>query len=203
MEKICLYHLMPLITTHAYHPNKRDFLLPEDQYPEWVILTAEEGEFWYKVKDEEGFAGFGDLILCPPYTVLQRKAKTVISYHFFLFSWRKIVQSDNLDPLSIPIPFGKIRISDHDRLAGNFRYIKKASGTNDEYTNLKISQLLLDTWYMYCSELPHQHKTAIRIGDEDPLMKEIALHLKEHAFEKVLIKELAVKLRMSPVQCNR
>jgi len=201
MERTGLYHLRPLITTHAYHPDKKDFLLPEDSYPEWVILTAEKGEFWYNIKNEEGIARFGELILCPPHTVLKRKAKCPISYHFFLFSWEHIIGSEDVETISIP--FGKIRVSDHDRLAANLGYIKKASKTQDEYAKLIINHFLLDTWYLYCSELPQQPKTTFRIGHEDPLMEEIASLLKEHAFEKVLIKDLAKKTGMSPVQFSR
>lgn len=202
MDKWFLFNLMPSVTSHAFYSGKASFMLPEDRYPEWVILAAEEGSFWYHFEKQEGTAAFGDLVICPPNTVLRRKALETLSYHFILFSWRAIdTQTVKVDELRIPT--GKITINDTKRLAMNFQYIRKAFESNDPYSRRKISQLLFDIWYLYCTEANPPHPFLTKAKVEDPLIEELATLMRENAFQTVVIKKLAGDAGLSPVQFTR
>lgn len=196
---VSLFNFTPVVTAHAFYRGKQNFMLPQDTYPAWVILAVETGEFEYALHNEEGISSFGDLVLCPPGTVLKRKALTTISYHFILFSWQSMNESN---PHSY-IPTGKIQIENKERLAENFVYMKSAEDLNESNRMKRVSQILNDIWYMYCQE----SSAGMRVSDKkiiDPLIEQATALINEQAFNRNLkLQDIAAELYLNPVQLTR
>ncbi|GIQ66374.1 hypothetical protein PACILC2_49420 [Paenibacillus cisolokensis] len=126
MDGVQLWELTPRVCQYRYWHRKERFALKEDQYPGWMLFAVEDGAFHYEVKDEQGTASFGDLVLCPPHTPFRRKVISPLSFHFVMFHWHHAAENvlGSYNDFN-PIPVGKITIADRHRLASDYASLKK------------------------------------------------------------------------------
>ncbi len=193
---------MPTVGNHTYWHRKKQFLLAEDRYPEWVAIAVEEGAFAYEIGQERGTASFGDLVLCPPHTPFRRTVLSELSFHFFLFHWEDVSGNpiDAIDGHFPALPV-KIGIRDTDRLRSDYSYLKTASDAADMPDRKNF--FFNDIWALYALEMESKAAASGKQEKENPLMDKAAAYIRQHAFEKISLKQLASSLGLSPVQFSR
>ncbi|TXK77650.1 helix-turn-helix transcriptional regulator [Paenibacillus sp. N3.4] len=177
---------------------KRSFMLTEDTYSNWVILTADDGSFDYRIDEDEGRAKFGELILCPPGMTLYRKAVGSLSFLFIEFSW-----CDNEGRVIQPgpdVPFGKISFHRIDRYSSTFACIRELSDSNIHEQFAYKQHLLMDILYVYAAET--RDKT-FHITTTDPIIRTAVLHIQKHAYEPLSLMLLAEQASLSQSQFSR
>ncbi|NOU93228.1 AraC family transcriptional regulator [Paenibacillus sp. LMG 31456] len=177
---------------------KRSFMLTEDTYSNWVILTADDGSFDYRIGEDKGRAKFGELILCPPGVTLYRQAVGVLSFLFIEFNWY-----DNEGRVIQPgpdVPFGKISFHRIDRFSSTFACIRELSDSNIHDRFAYKQHLLMDILYMCAAE--HQDKT-FHITANDPIIRTAVLHIQNNAYEPLSLMQLADRASLSQSQFSR
>lgn len=154
------------------------FRYPEASYEGWVILAAQSGRFSYAIHGEQpqdgipaisGEAEFGELVFCPPGSVLKRSMLEPTAFHFIELSGE------------LALPPGKVRLRDVGRLASTFDYLirlrsEQPYGNPDDITHL-IRDLL------FLAQLEQASATTSRLETSDPLMHRVAALLERQACE--------------------
>lgn len=191
-------NLNPVTSSHIFWKRKSSFELPTDTYEEWVLFAVTEGSFRFEVAQSKGQASFGDLVICPPWTPFVREVLEPLSFHFFRFQWNLEGTGD----LQVPLG-GKLAIRDHNRLASTYYYLDKlvSSPTSPSYLS-RAEHLLRDLWQLCCLE-SEQDSDASDASIEEEEMLEAARWIRENAFGKAVLKDLALSMGLSPVQFTR
>lgn len=186
---------MPKMIAHVYWLRKETFLLASDTYEDWVMFVLEEGAFRYRIgEQEEGHAEPGDIIVCPPRHAFARKTIAPVNFHFIRFT------SDS--PLALPA--GKVRLSRQARLADDCVRLRAHAHGRSELSGIMCAHMLQDLWVMMLDEslgspLQGNHAAAVA----DPVMRTVKAELEERAFGPMLLKEIAARHHLTPVQLTR
>lgn len=193
---------VPEIATHAYWEKKQNFLYDTDTYLTWVLFAVEEGRFEYKIGNEYGEAGFGDLVVCTPHTDFYRRTLTPLSFHAITFTFCY----DETHSLLACLSDRKIRMEQISRLSENYNHLKLADQVlsyDSSNQTLKLKQhYFMDLWLM----IMHQNQSCLNmrtIIENDKLMRDVAAYLTNHAQESIEIKKVAVHFELTPVQLIR
>ena len=177
-----------------FTPQRAEFTFAEDIYPDWVILAAQSGRFAYSIHDastSSGEAGFGDLLICPPTSILKRKALEPVSFHFMEFTIA------GANP-----PIGKVMVRDIPRLASTFNSLKQMMDEPLEIQNEYTLHLIQDLLQLIAKEKRYaeHHKE----GTTDLLMRRALTYIEQHAYSLELsMQTLAEKLNISASQLTR
>jgi hypothetical protein len=142
-----IWELTPQVTNYHFYRGRERFISDESAFPCWVVLATEEGQFQYRVQQQKGVAGFGDLILCRPQLSFWRHALSTLSYHVISFHWRDVRGNEVL--IKDEMPIGKISIKDRHRLSSNFAYLSGIYGQVDEWSLQRRSHILRDILQLY------------------------------------------------------
>ncbi|WP_197479973.1 helix-turn-helix domain-containing protein [Paenibacillus swuensis] len=193
--------------SHVYWHEIAAFQLSEDTYESWALFAVTEGAFRYEIGGQEGLAGAGDLVLCPPGTLFARKVVNRLSFHFFFFDgeegagrWWS----------------GRRGLKDRERLRANDCYLAAVGRLYPDADHPTRGLYLLDL--LQTAELELQ-LAAVEKGDgqvdrdgtvlqegerEDAVrMQSVVAWLTEHYADKLSLKEAAAQWQLSPVQLTR
>lgn len=179
-------------------------MLDRDSYEGWVILSAYAGSFTFTLAPQRpadrvgkgrdgggelsGECRLGDLVVCPPHTMLERTITT--SPTSFLF----------VEFTAAPAPGpGKAKVGDVQRLRSTYDYIAdRCAAPHGPARWDALAHLVSDLLFLI---------SAARAGVErpgDPLMTQVAAHLAENAFSGELsLSEIADQFGLSPSQLTR
>ncbi|OCT13000.1 hypothetical protein A8709_22025 [Paenibacillus pectinilyticus] len=179
----------------CYCSGIRDsFSLADDIYQDWVLLAPQTGRFAYTMGEgaeqiyEE--VAVGELVLCPPGTVLKRKVIDPLSFIFIEFN------------STVAHPHGKIIIRNVQRLISTFTYLRQLSDDptdrNIAYTNHLIADLLFQIHHEIDHNTPYQPEKS------DPIALRALAYIEQHAFGSQLhLQDLAKELGLSASQLTR
>lgn len=182
---------------YVYWHQKEQFLLDRDTNDNWTMFAVEDGRFAFEIGERSGEAAFGDLVVCPPGYTFHRKTLTPLTFHFVQFMWEIEPTKEELLEWT-----GKITLSDIDRLASTYRYMRGVGDTAwDDPGFNRMRHLLGDIWWLYGQERGYARE---EVPDEaDPEMQLACQWLLRHAFEPFAMSELSDMLGISPVQLTR
>lgn len=182
-----------------YSPDKKDFLLPDDQYEHWVILAADDGSFRYRVGEEENIAKFGDIIICPPGFTLHRIALEPLSFLFIEFRWPESLEPIEQEKASV-WHGGKLAFHQMDRYAFIFSLIREIEDIDQQEGYPYKQHLLRDLLFLCALE---QRESVNRMYVNDPIIRQAVQHIRHHAFEPLSLKLLADHAALSQSQFSR
>ncbi|WP_405174165.1 helix-turn-helix domain-containing protein [Paenibacillus sp. FSL H8-0261] len=186
------------LVTHFYWDKKESFALDRDIYSYWTILAVEEGRFTYRIEDQEGEAGFGSLVVCPPNTWFHRKTLEPLTFHFIHFTWNTEPSLEEKRSLT-----GNLMIADIERLCSDYRYLRLIALEQDKAAIERKQHLVSDMWRLYELErnVPKEIGLTVVIADEE--MRKAAHFITANIFGPVDMKSLALSLQLTPVQLTR
>lgn len=190
------------LVSHAYFERKEKFEMDEDRYSVWVLFAVESGKFYYRIGDERGEAGVGDLIFCPPGFTFEREMVLPLALHYIGFEFAGEEQSE-LAPL---LPTFLAHPLDNKRLVSNFAYMRKLHFSTDPRGALRKQMILNDIWQLACEVWDREqlHDEMLLLADsDDALMKRAAEWLYQNAYTPFSMRALSDLLDLSPVQFTR
>ncbi|MBB6733326.1 helix-turn-helix domain-containing protein [Cohnella zeiphila] len=202
MNALTLWNQTQVMVSHAYFERKEKFEMDEDCYAVWVLFAVEAGKFRFRIGEERGEAGAGDLVYCPPGVVFQREMVSPLELHYIGFEFAGREQTE-LIPL---LPSSLARPLDGKRLASDFAYLRKLHFAADSRNALRKQMILNDIWQLACEvwEGEHPQDEMLRLEDsDDELMNRAADWLYKHAYTPFGMSTLSGSLGLSPVQFTR
>jgi AraC family transcriptional regulator len=182
--------------SYKYWNAKAQFALEKDIYPCWTLLAVESGRFSFQIGDNEGEAGFGEVVVCPPETWFHRQTLSPLSFHFLQFTAISGKTEEDADKWT-----GKIRIEDTERLASNFRYLRLME-SEGEPQSARIEHFVTD--FLTMIEMERERKAKVQLQGDNNAIRAARQHLLDYADDSFLnIKQVADQLKMTPVQLTR
>lgn len=199
------WQYVPSIRFYVFRERIAQFLRERDHYPHWAVFIVEAGGFEYRLDDpaagsEQGAAAEGQLLFCPPGSVLRRKVTSPLSFHFLRMDWMAAADAGAERPL--PIPTGKTTVSDTRRLRSTLRQMRVWSERNDPESRYWQRHLFSDVWYLYCTGERTEEEAALP-PSEDETMNRMLLWIQRNAFGPVHFRHLAASCGMTPVSFTR
>ncbi|MEF3306384.1 AraC family transcriptional regulator [Paenibacillus sp. GYB003] len=190
------------LVSHAYFERKSRFEVQSDVYPVWVLFALEAGQFRYRIGEERGVIGPGDLVFCPPGYAFEREMVSTLSLHYIGFEFAETppVPDDALPPTF------KAHPADGKRLASDFAYLRRLGLANDPRHFLRKQAVLNDIWQLACDEWDDETSgggLAELAESDDMLMNRAAEWLIGRAHTPFSMRELSDLLALSPVQLTR
>lgn len=182
------------LISHVYWQRKPVFMLERDQYACWTLFAVEEGRFLYTIGEESGEAGFGDLVICPPHTEFHRKTLEPLSFHFIQFVWFTESIAGEESAWS-----GKLTLTDTERLASDYLYLRQLKGWDEENTVHKQHMVNDILRLVKIGQDQKEEQTS----EVDGVMEQARKQLTEQAYESLSMEELAARLELTPVQLTR
>ena len=160
------------VLAYSYNGGMEQFRYPEDTYKGWAVLGIQSGHIAFSIDNEEpieGEAEYGELVFCPPGTVLRRRMLRPSSFHFV-----EVSGESALFP-------GKIRIRDIQRLSSTYDYLIRVRAESPYELNPDIEHLIRDLLFLsrreYAMAQIQERKTL------DPLMHRAAALIEQQACE--------------------
>ncbi|NQX61288.1 helix-turn-helix domain-containing protein [Paenibacillus qinlingensis] len=185
----------PIQMIRYYCSGIRDsFMMEEDMYKDWVLLAPQSGGFSYNLstsaEDDFQEVSVGELVICPPGTLLKRKVTSPLSFIFIEFSSERTYFH------------GKIMIRDIQRLTSTFTYLRhlsdEPSDKNRAYANHLIADLLFQI------EKEQDHMPSYQQDKTDPITYRALAYIEQHAFgTHFQLQDLAKELGLSASQLTR
>jgi AraC family transcriptional regulator len=185
---------------HHYYDRKPTFERREDQYEQWAAFAIEQGSFHYRIGESEGEASAGQIVLCPPSVLFNRRTELPISFHYFLFHW--------IDEHGKPVPSSSYRNGIHlsfqqtERFYSSLSSLRKPTFVPHSTYQLWRNHTLLDLlrYYSMEQELPPQ---PYRQLTPDPQMEEARQMLDSACEAPITIGAVANYFDMNGVQFSR
>lgn len=186
------------LESYVYAGPQPGFLKFEESYDRYFLLGVETGTFDYRVGEElEGRASFGDLVYTPPGTIFQRKSLGEITFHVLEFNIVKDAEGPDL-----PIPIGKVSVSDRSRLSSTYSYLRNVWRDRKETSHESPLAGHLLAELLHLCELERQY-TLLQKKSFDPLMQQAAGHLHRHLFDGITMLDVASKIGIKPSELTR
>lgn len=184
---------------HIYWHRKPKFDLSRDRYDYWTIFAVTEGTFRYRIGEETGEAGFGDLIACPPGEWFGRETLSPLSFHVFHFH---LSSAEGGAGARLGV---RLTIGDTERLASDYRYLELAYGQTGEETRSRAAHLFNDLLMLRETERLTADDRPPGAEPIDPLMAK-AKRLLDSSWqtgEMQAMGQIAESLGLTPVQLTR
>jgi AraC-like DNA-binding protein len=160
------------VLAYSYNGGMEQFRYPEDTYKGWAVLAIQSGRISYSIEGEEpirGEAEYGELVFCPPGTLLRRRMLRPSSFHFVELSGE------------LALSPGKIRIRDIQRLSSTYEYLIRIRTESPYELNPEMEHLIRDLLFLsqreYAMAQVHERRTL------DPLMHRAAALIERQACE--------------------
>lgn len=144
--------------------------------PKNAFFYMLEGEFRFRFDEEWETAASGELLCFPDHAPFEREILTPVSFYYIRF--------DN--PQQLPLPQGKIRVSDRERLNSSIRYLLRLSELPEDAQELK-QHFFTDI----CRQI--EADRAIEKRKNSSVVNFAAEYLREHLQEEITLPELARK----------
>jgi AraC family transcriptional regulator len=192
---------------YLHHWERREkFMSYEDARRSWVIFAVEDGAFYFRIGSNEGTASFGDLVICPPGETFRRVVVSPITLYVINFIW----EHDNGGELTAidtrDVPSGKVSLHDTARLASTYRLMKQAFAPDDPWRKQKQTHYVYDLWLQVCEERKERVIPSIPATtslNSDPATEEAARLIRLHAFQPILLQDIADSLNISLSQLSK
>ncbi|WP_082423168.1 AraC family transcriptional regulator [Paenibacillus dakarensis] len=194
-------HTLRLVS-HAYFERKEKFEMDTDRYSVWVLFALEAGKFYYRIGEEWGEAGAGDLVFCPPGFSFEREMVLPLALHYIGFE----IDHGEQTVMTPMLPAFLVQPHDNKRLASDFAYLRNLHFSTDTRSLLRKQMILNDMWQLACEvwERENLPDDMLLLSDvEDALMKRAAEWLCENAYTPFSMRALSDSLGLSPVQFTR
>lgn len=130
------------LVSHAYFERKEKFEMDVDCYAVWVLFAVESGKFYYRIGEERGEAGAGDLVYCPPGFTFEPEIVSPLALHYIGFEMAGEDGTAPVPPLPHPL--------DNKRLVSDFAYLRKLHLSTDPRHLLRKQMILNDIWQLAC-----------------------------------------------------
>lgn len=184
----------PVLNRHLYWVDKSKFQLTSDIYEEWIMFVIESGKLRYRIGVNEGQAGAGDLVVCPPQVVFEREVLAPVTFHFLGFA----------GPDAVEMPNGRLRLSRQERLRDTCEQLQSCAADRSPFSWRLQTHLLQDLWLQVLQEYG---ETGFSRKPEqtvhDVAMIKARTYLAEHASEPLHLKDVAALFHLTPVQFTR
>lgn len=191
-----------VVRDQQYMKAKRVFLYAESSFMNWSLFAPEAGSFHYRINDCEGESGTGDLLICPPHTVLHREVTAPLSSHYIKFDYvhpSLQQESDMADQLRELFAY-KITLTDQERLRSTLRRLHAIDHLHDRDSAMWRTHLMNDLWLCMKQEVAGAaHSRSIG----DPLMAEARQWMKSRLHEELFIRDVAARFHLHPVHFAR
>lgn len=181
------------LISYAFVENAASFQFSEATYEHWVFITCTEGEFQYKVGDDEGIARVGELVLCSPGATLHRKVLKTLSFHYSSF---KLQAFKNDQDVQFPYS-GKLTWKNTTLLLQTLEHMRNSQkyfSTN--YTEHLLNDLLYQV-IREKSSFVNENKPP------DPGILESIRYINENAFKELYLESIAHYVGFSRSQFTR
>jgi len=175
-----------------------DFAKDRGSFPNWILIGVEEGTYRYELPGQRGLAGFGDIVLCPPDTMLGRWALDHLTMHVVYFDWHE-AGGEMISPGPVELG-GKHSVTDLVRLSSNYHFLQHLEQPGDERAQALQAHILADLIVLCLSGATNSDE---KLNIQDDLMARAAHYLETHQGETITLKTLAASLHLSPVQFTR
>jgi len=180
---------------HQYKGPHATFDNPVSRNNNWVILAVDQGVFEFQIGNQTGEASFGDLVFCPPKTLLHRRALMPLSLYYLVF---KYSESDSHEDSILHIPTGKVTLHDQARrLTSNFSYIRLCTMPKDHIQQSLLNHVVNDLIMFSSIELRGIVKR------NDKYILQASDYIREHFREELRMHDLAKKMGFNPSQFTR
>ncbi|WP_188540144.1 AraC family transcriptional regulator [Paenibacillus segetis] len=186
------------LETHLHWIKKETFALDRDIYSYWTMFAVEEGRFAYRIEEQEGEAGVGSLVVCPPNTWFHRRTLEPLTFHFIHFTWDSEPSLEERRSLT-----GKLMITDIERLFSDYRYLRLLALEQDEAAMERKQHLVSDIWRLFELERNVPKELGLHGMLADVEMRKAAQFIAANAFGPIDMKDLAFSLQLTPVQLTR
>lgn len=190
------------LVSHAYFERKSRFEEQSDIYSVWVLFALEAGRFRYRIGDESGTIGPGELVFCPPGCAFRREIVSTLSLHYIGFEFAEPLPASQLPRM----PTFKSQPADGKRLASDFSYLRRLDHANDPRSLQRKQSALNDIWQLACDEWEDEASLSslaeLTVSD-DELMNRASEWLIGRAYTPFGMRELSDLLGLSPVQLTR
>ncbi|MCU6712160.1 AraC family transcriptional regulator [Paenibacillus sp. J5C_2022] len=191
-----------VVKDQQYMKDKRAFLLRSSTCLNWTLFAPEAGRFQFRINSCTGEAGTGDLLVCPPHTVLHREMVDPLSSHYVKFDYARSSfqhESDMAEQLRDLFAY-KITLTDQERLRSTLRSLHDVDHLHDLDSALWRTHLMNDLWLSIKQEAAGAaHSRSIG----DPLMAEAQQWLQSHLHEELFIRDVAARFHLHPVHFAR
>lgn len=166
---------------------------PDISYEEWTMLICEDGVVEFRVGDRSGEVRAGDIVLCPPGEVLQRKALTTIAFQFAIFELHAF--SDG-EAVSFPY-YGKYSFPQ----LSQFLWFAERMKTSRELVSSSYTEHLLnDVLYQIVREKSMRSSST---KTTDPAIAEAIRFIHQHVFDAVSTQDAADHVGLHQSQFTR
>lgn len=155
--------------------------MDKDRYSLWVLFAIESGKFYYRIGEERGEAGAGDLVYCPPGITFEREMVSPLALHYIGFE----ISGDEQNSLALHLPTFLTHSSDNKRLVSDFVYLRKLQFLTDARSMMRKQMILNDIWQLACEvwERDYQHDQMLLLVDsDDALMMHAAEWIYQNAY---------------------
>ena len=175
----------------TYHEiMKRDkFLWQHGSHPEWTLFIMEEGIFTLEMNGAKKTVAANDLVFFPPNMTFRRKIIMPVRFHFMQF-----LQS--VDKSALPIPVGKVALSDKARIIGDSAALTAISYSPDKRSPLLCQHIFNDILFRCYYESLYPEN---RVGSgSDEVIREALDYLKSNLRHKITLNDMAKKIGITP-----
>lgn len=191
-----------VVRDHQYMKDKRVFLYASSAFDNWTLFAPEAGRFQYRLNGSEGEAGVGDLLVCPPDTILHREMVAPLNSHYFKFDYSpsNCQQEEDVAEQLRELFAYKITLADQERLRGTLRRLHDVDHLQDRDSLLLRTHLINDLWLCMKQEAAAAaHSRSIN----DPLMAEARQWMENRLDKELLIRNVAARFHLHPVHFAR
>lgn len=202
MNTLTLWNQTLRLVSHAYFERKEKFEMDTDQYSVWVLFAVESGKFYYRIGEEWGEAGAGDLVFCPPGVSFEREMVLPLALHYIGFE----IDQEEQTVIVPLLPSFLAQPQDNKRLASDLAYMRNLHFSAEPRSLLRKQMILNDMWQLACEvwEREHLHDDMLLLSNvDDALMKRAAEWLYQNAYTPFSMRTLSDSLSLSPVQFTR
>lgn len=188
------------LVSHVYWHRKAEFMLDSDIYESWTIFAVEEGKFRYRIGDQTGVAGAGELVVCPPGVGFGREVIEPLSFHFFHFNWSEAFEQHEAG-MSDFIRGCKVEVEDTHRLWSTFRLLSRKVPGPIGFA--ATQHLLNDLLLQLAVEREERRYAPAQDRTDDPVMQHAMIRMRDLAYSPFSMRALAEELELTPVQLTR
>ncbi|MFD0673258.1 helix-turn-helix domain-containing protein [Cohnella sp. GCM10027633] len=185
---------------HHYWFRKERFALAVDRYGLWTAFLVAEGKFAYRIGEQAGEAGAGDIVFCPPDTPFHRETISPLTFHFVHFRWSGSGAQPELDAPEVPSL--KLHVMRKERFADNLKSLHRYAAEWDAFSRAMRSHLLNDCWLLACESLRLMPGTSLGESGNAKL-NELTGWMNRHLGEPFRLQDVAALAGWSPVRFTR
>ncbi len=163
----------------GYFEKLAQFAVTHDYFTQWTVFVLIDGYFAYREGGgEERVVRPGDILLCPPFTVVDKAARCPVTFWYITFK-----------PLDDePIPLGVTLLSQNERILEDFRMMtgKYTARPAEGYNGV----LMMDIWFQL-AKLCTAPMIEVRRTPPSQPMRQVFAYIENNLARQITLGELA------------